>query len=219
MKLFLDTADIALVKTWKDTGLIDGVTTNPSHLSKIQKNPTHIVRALCELLPEGDISVEVTEKEPTALYQQAHKIAAIAPNITVKIPCHRDYYEVIKQLVLEGVSINVTLVFTVMQAALMGKLGVRYVSPFIGRWDELGIDGSSLLGELRPIFDRYQFHTKILAASLRTLCQVRSALCAGVDVITVSEHILAKMTTHALTEQGIALFDIDWKQIHTDHFP
>jgi transaldolase len=101
----------------------------------------------------------------------------------------------------------------------MGKLGVRYVSPFVGRWDELGIDSSLLLGELCSVFDQYQFQTKVLAASLRTLCQVHYALCAGVDAITVSESILTKMTTHTLTEHGMALFDADWKQIHTDHFP
>lgn len=219
MKIFLDTADSQAIELWIKTGLIDGITTNPTTLSKVEKNPVDTIRHLCTLLPKGDISVEVTEKDPEKVYTQAKKIAALAPNIVVKIPCHRDYYPIINRLVAEGIPINVTLVFTLIQGLLMSKLGVRYISPFIGRWDMLDIDASPLLYELRETVDRYQLPTHILAASMRTVNQVHEALNAGVDVITVSIHILEQMTTHLLTDAGIAQFDADWHNKVTSIFP
>jgi transaldolase len=219
MKIFIDSADVTAITVWKDTGLIDGITTNPTNLSKVGGNPVTIIKAICSLLSEGDISVEITEKDPEKVYLQAKKIAAIAPNIVVKIPCHRDYYAIIKKLVAEGVAINITLVFTLIQGILMSKLGVRYISPFIGRWDELDVDGIELLYELRSAIDQYQYATQILAASLRTVRHVHEALCAGVDVITVPISILEKMTTHPLTTNGMAHFDADWQKLNATNFP
>jgi transaldolase len=219
MKLFIDTADVAVIARWKDTGIIDGITTNPSNLSTVGQNPVEVVKKICALLPDGDISVEVTEKEPDAVYAQAKKIVALAPNIVVKIPCHRDYYAHINRLVAEGIAVNITLVFTLTQGILMSKLGVRYISPFVGRWDDIDVDGSELLSDLRNTIDRYGFETQILAASLRNLRHVHAALSAGADALTVPADLLEKMTTHILTESGIARFDTDWKSLKISTFP
>ncbi len=140
MKIFLDTAHVQSIKKLAQTGVIDGVTTNPSHLSKEGGDPVKVVNEICALLPEGEISVEVTEKKPEDVYKQAKKIASLADNVLVKVPCHLVYYPVIKRLVEEDVKLNITLVFSVVQGLMMGKLGVHYISPFIGRWDDIDVD-------------------------------------------------------------------------------
>ncbi len=219
MKIFLDTADLALIKTWKETGLIDGITTNPTHLSKAGGNPKQQVLAICKLLPKGEISVEVTEKEPDAVYKQAKAIAALAKNVVVKIPCHRDYYPVIEALVKEEIKLNITLVFTLIQGLLMCKLGVHYISPFIGRWDDIDQDGASLLYQLRQMIDQYGYETGLLAASLRHARHIHEAIMAGSNVITVPPDVLEKSTDHLLTNKGMALFDADWKKLGVKSFP
>jgi transaldolase len=219
MKIFLDTANADAIKKWADTGLIDGVTTNPTHLSKEQYDPTKQVLGICALLPKGEISVEVTEKEPEAVYKQAHAIAALADNIIVKVPCHKDYYQVIHKLVKDGIKINVTLVFTLIQGLLMSKLGVRYISPFVGRLDDIDIDGIQLLYDLRGMVDQYQYKTEILAASLRNIQHVHDAILAGVDVVTISPTVFEEMIEHPLTNAGIAQFDANWKKLGITKFP
>ena len=144
MKIFIDSANIEKIKKLAEIGIIDGVTTNPTHLSKEGSSPTELIKELTQIIP-GDISVEVTEKNPEKVYKQAREIANIAQNIAVKIPCHADYYPIIKKLVAEGIQINVTLVFSLMQALYMCKLGVKYISPFIGRLDDNGLDGIELV--------------------------------------------------------------------------
>ncbi len=219
MKIFLDTASLDGIKKWASTGLIDGVTTNPTHLSKEGKNPRDQVLAICNLLPEGEISVEVTEIDPDAVYRQAKEIASLADNIVIKIPCHRDYYSVIAHLVEEEVPLNITLVFTLIQGLMMCKLGVLYISPFVGRWDDIDVDGIELLSELREMIDQYGYDTAILAASLRHVRHVHGAIEAGADVITVSVPVFEKMTEHLLTDQGMAIFDADWKKLGIKQFP
>lgn len=219
MKIFLDTADVALIKQWKETDLIDGITTNPTHLSKAGGNPKQQVMAICKLLPKGEISVEITEKEPQAVYKQAKEIAALAKNVLVKIPCHRDYYPVIAALVQEKVNLNITLVFTLIQGLIMAKLGVRYISPFIGRWDDIDQDGASLLYQLRQMLDEYGYETKLLAASLRHTRHIHEAIMAGSDAITIPPDVLEKSVDHVLTNKGIALFDADWKKLGVKSFP
>lgn len=219
MKIFLDTADIALIKQWKETGLIDGITTNPTHLSKAGGNPKQQVLAICKLLPKGEISVEITEKEPQAVYKQAKAIAALAKNVIVKIPCHRDYYPVIATLVEEKVKLNITLVFTLIQGLLMCKLGVHYISPFIGRWDDIDQDGATLLYQLRQMIDEYGYDTGLLAASLRHVRHMHEAIMAGSDVITVPPDVLEKGSDNLLTNKGIAVFDADWKKLGIQSFP
>ncbi|HEV2917139.1 MAG TPA: transaldolase family protein [Candidatus Babeliales bacterium] len=218
MKIFLDTADVEAIAQWQPTGLLDGITTNPTTLSAVT-DPIETIVQICKLLPDGDISVEVTEHQPDDIYKQAKKIAAIAPNVIVKIPCYAAYYSVIRQLVLEGIAINITLVFTLMQGICMSKLGVRYISPFIGRWDDLDVDGSELLYQLRDAIDYYGYSTQILAASLRTVRHVHEAIMANVDVITVPVKILEKISTHPLTDAGMKQFNADWQKRAHSRFP
>lgn len=219
MKLFLDTGSVAEIEKWIDTGLIDGITTNPTHLSKQEKPPLEIIQTICTLLPHAEISVEVTEKKPQDVLRQAKRIAAIAKNVVVKVPCEAKYYSVIRQLSQEGVRINVTLVFTLVQAVLMAKLGAYYVSPFVGRWDDIDVDGSKLLYEMRQVFDGYGFTTAILAASMRHVRHVHEALRAGADIITVPENVMEKMTHHLVTDAGVKKFDESWKKLNLSQFP
>lgn len=219
MKIFLDTADLKAIETWKKTGLIDGVTTNPTHLSKAKGNPTKQVQAIAKLLPKGEISVEVTEKKPDAVYKQAKAIAKLGKNIVVKIPCHSDYYEVIAQLLKDGVKLNITLVFSLVQALFMSKLGVQYISPFVGRWDDIDVEGAELLYNIRHMLDEYGYQTQLLAASIRGVRHFHEAIMAGADVVTVPVDILQKASRHLLTDQGIERFDTDWKKLGIRKFP
>jgi transaldolase len=145
MKLFLDTANLQTIHYWHKLGIVDGITTNPSNLAKEGGNVTELIKKICSLMPDCPVSVEVTQQDPDAVHKQAHAIAALAKNVVVKIPCQRDYYPVIKRLVEEGVQVNVTLVFTLIQSVLVAKLGAQYVSPFVGRLEEIDADGIALL--------------------------------------------------------------------------
>jgi transaldolase len=225
MKIFLDTAHIPAIEKWAAMGIIDGVTTNPSHLSKEGQNhasldPGKLIKKICALLPNGQISVQVTESDPEKVYEQAKNLVELAPNIVVKIPCHQDYYGVIKQLVAEGVPVNITLVFSVFQGLMMCKLGVRYISPFIGRLDDAGVsgDGIAMLGDLRTMVDQYCFETQILAASLRTPEHLQAALLLGADCATLSPELLEKVVAHPLTDAGMQKFAQDWQKLGIKKF-
>lgn len=219
MKIFLDTANINAIKKWKETGLVDGVTTNPTHLAIEGNNPRKQVIEICKLLPKGEISVEVTKIKPVDVYKQAKEIAALSKNILVKIPCHANYYPVIKKLVNEKVKLNITLVFSLAQSLFMSKLGVTYISPFIGRWDDIDVDGTELLIKLRVMQEEYNFKTGILAASLRTVRNFHDAIMAGCDVATLPISIMQKAMAHPLTDQGIEKFNADWAQLGIKKFP
>lgn len=218
MKLFLDTADVAAIKLWAQTGIIDGVTTNPTLLSKTS-DPKKTIQEIIALLPQGEISVEVTEEDPNKVYEQAKKIAALHKQVLVKIPCHVSYYGVIKKLVDEKVRINVTLVFSVVQALMMSKLSVAYISPFVGRWDDIDVDGIALLQEMCELRDNYGYETQILAASLRTVRQLHDAVLTGADVVTLPPSLLEKALQHPLTDKGMELFAADWKKLGISQFP
>lgn len=217
MKLFLDSANIEDIRAW--AYLIDGVTTNPSHLAHENKDPKKQILEICSLLPNKDISVEVTLAEPKALAEQARAIAKLAPNVVVKIPCHQPYYPVIAQLVREGIKINVTLVFTLVQSLFMCKLGVKYISPFIGRWDDIDVEGVNILFELRSMVDHYSYSTQILAASIRSIRHLHEAILAGADVATVPTAVLEKSSQHILTKEGMATFNADWNKLGNPKFP
>lgn len=219
MKIFLDTANLEGIKKWAMTGLIDGVTTNPTHLSKEGGNPKEQILAICAALPEGEISVEVTEQDPDAVYKQAKDIAALAENIVVKIPCHHNYYQVIRRLAHEEIPLNITLVFSLVQGLMMCKLGVRYISPFVGRLDDIDVDGIELLPEMREMVDEYGFDTGILAASLRGVRHMHEAILAGADAATISLPVFEKMIEHPLTDQGIKTFSADWAKLGVRQFP
>lgn len=219
MKIFLDTANLEGIKKWAMTGLIDGVTTNPTHLSKEGGNPKEQILAICAALPEGEISVEVTEQDPDAVYKQAKDIAALAENIVVKIPCHHNYYQVIRRLAHEEIPLNITLVFSLVQGLMMCKLGVRYISPFVGRLDDIDVDGIEVLPEMREMVDEYGFDTGILAASLRGVRHMHEAILAGADAATISLPVFEKMIEHPLTDQGIKTFSADWAKLGVRQFP
>lgn len=212
MKLFLDTADRSAIRHWVETGVIDGVTTNPSHLSKEGSSTKEVLLEICSMV-NGDVSIEVVEKDPQAVYKQAKDIAALASNVVVKIPFHEDYLAVIKQLVSEGVALNITLVFSVLQAMLVAKLGVRYVSPFVGRWDDIDVDGLAIVGDIRQTFDNYELDSQILAASLRTVMHWHHAALIGADVATIPPKLLTQVMQHPLTQAGIDKFDADWAKL------
>jgi len=219
MKIFLDTANYALIERWFQTGLIDGVTTNPTHLSKEGGDPVVLVKKICALLVDGHISVEVTETAPERVYTQAKALAALSPNVVVKIPCHPDYLCIIQKLVHEEIPLNITLVFNLMQGMCMSKLGVVYISPFVGRLDDSGVDGTALLSELSDMLDTYDYETELLAASIRHVGHVHAAIEAGADVITLPPEILAKSLEHPLTDRGMELFANDWKKLGIQTFP
>lgn len=213
MKIFLDTANRTEINRWIKTGIIDGVTTNPSLLAKEGGNIKQVLTDICALLPEGDISIEVVEKDAQAVYEQALEIAAFAPNVTVKIPFAEQYLPIINRLCLDGIAVNVTLIFSVLQALLVAKMGVAYISPFIGRWDDIDVNGIKLIEELMQLKTNYDFESEILAASIRNLTHWNQAALAGADVATVQPIFLEQLMRHPLTEQGIAKFDTDWKKL------
>lgn len=219
MKLFLDTASVDAVKKWQKTGLVDGITTNPTLLSKEGDNPKKVIQTLCDLLPNGEISVEVTEKGPEAVYKQAQRIAALAPNVVVKVPCHVDYYSVVDRLVQDDIAVNVTLVFSLPQAMFMAKLGATYVSPFIGRLDDSGADGVAIVKDIHQSFMCHMIDTEILAASIRSVEHVNQVMKMGVDVVTVPVALMEQLTMHPLTEKGIERFNADWVQTGITTFP
>lgn len=219
MKIFLDTAHIESIEYYASLGIIDGITTNPTNLSKVAGNPTQVIKKICALLPHSPINVEVTHEDAKDIYTQAMAIKNIAPNIVVKIPCHEKYYPIIKQLVSEGVSINITLVFSLLQSLMMCKLGVDYISPFVGRLDDIDSDGIGLLNEIRLMIDMYEYKTKILAASIRSIDDLHEALLAGADIATLPMNVLEKAIKHPLTDEGIQQFLSDWEKTGYDSFP
>lgn len=212
MQLFLDSADRVMIKKWMPTGLVDGVTTNPSLLSKQGLNTKDVIVEICSMV-EGDVSVEVVEKEPSLVYKQARQIAELAENVVVKIPFAMEYLPIINQLSRDGIAMNITLVFSVVQALMVAKLGVSYVSPFIGRLDDVGQTGVDLISDLVTVFDRYDFETEILAASIRSVEHWRQVALMGADVATVPPAIFEQAMHHNLTKEGIAKFDADWASL------
>jgi len=220
MKLFIDTANPKEVARWMETGLLDGVTTNPSLLHKEGGDPVKVIKKICSIVKKGDVSVEVTEKDPKKVYTQAKKIAKLAKNVVVKIPCHPDYFSVIKKLVDEKNNLNITLVFSLTQAMMLCKLGVKYISPFVGRLDDIDTDGLELVGNIRHMIDEYVFlNTKVLAASIRHVRHLHAAILLGADVATVPAAVLEKAALHPLTDRGMEKFLADFKKLKVKRFP
>lgn len=219
MKIFLDTSNLTKIKAWVHTGLIDGVTTNPTNLSLEGPDPKKHILEICSIIKDGDISVEITEKSPDNVYNQAKAITALAENIVVKIPCHPDYFGIIKKLVDEGVQINITLVFTVIQSLMMAKLGVKYISPFVGRLEDIDSPGTELIEDIRSMLDTYGFETQLLSASIRTVKNFHDSIMAGADAVTLPVEVFEKSMHHVLTDNGITKFDNDWKKLGIKQFP
>lgn len=220
MKIFLDSADYEAIKQWASTRLIDGVTTNPTLLSKVPgKEPRELILALCDVMGARDVSVEVTQREPRAVYEQARKIAALASNIVVKVPCLKEYVPIIDKLVSEGIKLNITLVFSAVQALMMAKLGVAYVSPFIGRLEDIDSNGLELIADIRDIFSEYDYKTQILAASIRSVRHIHEVALLGADIATIPVKLFNKSLDHPLSMQGLNQFLSDWQETNISLFP
>jgi transaldolase len=210
MKLYLDSADYAAIASFAVTGLIDGVTMNPSNLAKQGEPPVEVIQKVCALLPRGFISVQVTEEEPEKIYAQAHAIAKLSDTILVKVPCYMPYYPIIRRLVADGIRLNITLVFSLAQALWMSKLKVHTISPFIGRLYEAGSDGLGMLADICAMRNQYGFATEVLAASVRTVEHVEGAIRLGADAMTISPALFQSLLQHPLTDKGVAQFKADW---------
>ncbi len=219
MKFFLDTANLESIIKAQKTGLIDGITTNPTHLSKEKLDATSLVKKIAQQMYPHDVSVEVTEKTPEAIYNQALAIASLAPNIVVKVPCYTEYVSVIHSLVQEGIALNITLLFSAVQGLCMAKLDVKYISPFMGRLDDTDGDGVALVADLKKILDNYNSQTELLAASLRSIPHLHEVALIGADVATLPVKLFQTMLDHPLTDKGMRLFDEDWQSLGIKKFP
>ncbi|WP_420335261.1 fructose-6-phosphate aldolase [Roseibium sp.] len=209
MKFFVDTADTAVIKELESTGLLDGVTTNPSLIAKSGRDFKEVIAEICEITG-GDVSAEVAATEFDQMIKEAHVLRAIAENVVIKLPLTFDGLKACKQLTEEGTKTNVTLCFSANQALLAAKAGATYISPFIGRLDDMNIDGLELIREIRVIYDNYGFDTEILAASIRTPNHVKECAIIGADVATVPPATLKTLVKHPLTDKGLDAFLADW---------
>jgi len=209
MKFFVDTAEIDEIRELAETGMVDGVTTNPSLIMKSGRDILEVTKEICDLVP-GPVSAEVTATEASAMITEGRKLAKIAPNIAVKVPLTWDGLKACKALSGEGNMVNVTLCFSSAQALLAAKAGATFISPFIGRLDDIGLDGMELIADIRQIYDNYAFETEILAASIRSVNHVQVAAKIGADVATVPPNVLKKLADHPLTDKGLAAFLADW---------
>jgi transaldolase len=209
MKFFVDTAEIKEIAGLLPTGLIDGVTTNPSLIMKSGRNFREVVAEICALVP-GPVSAEVTAMESAKMIEEGKSLAKIAGNVVVKLPLTLEGLIACKALTGEGIKTNVTLCFSANQALLAAKAGATYISPFIGRLDDINIDGMELIREIRTIYDNYDFRTGILAASIRSPNHVKDAALAGADVSTVPPSVLKSLVHHPLTDKGLKSFLDDW---------
>jgi transaldolase len=211
MKLFLDSADPKEIASLVATGLVDGVTTNPSLAAKTGKPLFDSLRAICDLV-KGSVSAEVTALEADQMIAEGKRLAKISDNITIKVPLTWNGLRACKSLSGDGHTVNVTLCFSPNQALLAAKAGATFISPFIGRLDDAGHDGMALIREIRQIYDNYGYATEILAASIRHATHVRDAALAGADVATMPAGIFRQLVYHPLTDKGLAAFLEDWKK-------
>lgn len=209
MQLFIDTADVALLRELHATGLVDGVTTNPSLIAKSGFDFLETIAEIAELV-EGPVSAEVAATETDAMLAEGRRLAALATNVVVKLPLTFDGLRAARVFAAEGVSTNVTLCFSLNQALLAAKAGATFVSPFIGRLDDYGADGSGLIGEIRAVYDQFDLDTEILAASIRNPAHVRAAALAGADCATLPPAVFRELVAHPLTDQGLDQFARDW---------
>ncbi len=209
MKFFVDTADVADIAELNDTGLLDGVTTNPSLILKSGRDIMEVTKEICDMV-EGPVSAEVTATEFDGIMREADVLAKIASNICIKLPLTMDGLKACKALTSDGHKTNVTLCFSANQALLAAKAGATFISPFIGRLDDMAIDGMELISDIRQIYDNYDFDTEILAASIRTVNHVKEAALIGADVATIPPSTLKALVKHPMTDKGLDAFTADW---------
>ncbi|MFK7765434.1 MAG: fructose-6-phosphate aldolase [Roseobacter sp.] len=209
MKFFVDSADTAAISELNDLGMVDGVTTNPSLILKSGRDIIEVTKEICGIV-SGPVSAEVVALEADAMIAEGRKLAEIAENITVKLPLTWDGLKACKVLSDEGKMVNVTLCFSANQALLAAKAGATFISPFIGRLDDMSIDGCELIEDIRTIYDNYGFETQILAASIRSVNHVQQVALIGADVMTSPPEVIKKLANHPLTDKGLEQFMADW---------
>lgn len=212
MKIFLDSANLESIKMYNDMGILDGVTTNPSLLSKEKGDPRIVMNEIVRIV-KGPVNLEVIGTDYEVIIEEAHRLKKYGENVVVKIPMIPAGLRAVKRLAQEGISTNVTLIFSSNQAILAAKSGASYVSPFIGRLDDNGQDGMSIVREITQIFANYKFETEILVASIRHPIHVIEAGKCGADIVTLPPEILQKMFTHPLTDKGLNGFLSDWNKV------
>lgn len=211
MKFFVDTAEVAEIRELHAIGLLDGVTTNPSLVAKSGRDFKEVVKEICDLLPGLPVSAEVAATDYDGMMAEADVLSKIAENVVIKLPLTLDGLKACKALSDKGIKTNVTLCFSANQALLAAKVGATYISPFLGRLDDINLDGMQLIEDIRQIYDNYGFDTQILAASIRTANHVSDAALAGADVATIPPAVLKKLAEHPLTKNGLDAFVKDWK--------
>ncbi len=209
MKFFVDTADTAAIRELADLGMVDGVTTNPSLILKSGRDIVEVTKEICDMV-SGPVSAEVVATEAKQMIAEGLKLATIAPNIAIKVPLTWDGLTACKALTSEGHMVNVTLCFSAAQAILAAKAGASFISPFIGRLDDIHIDGMELIEDIRTIYDNYDYETEILAASIRSVNHVVEAGRIGADIVTAPPAVIKAMAGHPLTDKGLDQFLKDW---------
>jgi len=211
MKFFVDTAEIDAIAELNDLGMVDGVTTNPSLILKSGRDILEVTEEICDLV-DGPVSAEVVATDADAMIAEGRKLAEIADNIAVKLPLTWDGLKACKTLSGEGKTVNVTLCFSANQALIAAKAGATFISPFIGRLDDIGIDGMDLIADIRTIYDNFGFETEILAASIRTVNHIAESARIGADIVTAPPAVIEALAKHPLTDKGLDAFLTDWAQ-------
>ncbi|GAQ95296.1 transaldolase [Thermodesulfovibrio aggregans] len=212
MKFFIDTANVEEIKKAWETGVIDGVTTNPSLIAKEKREPISLLKEICEIV-DGPVSAEAVSLKFEDMVKEAYELSKIHPNIVIKIPMTEDGLKAVKKLSQEGIKTNVTLVFSPMQALLAAKAGATYVSPFVGRLDDISHFGMELIRDIQIIFENYAFETEVIVASIRNPIHVLEAARIGADIATIPYSVIKQLIKHPLTDIGIEKFLSDWEKI------
>jgi transaldolase len=215
MKIFLDSANLEAIKKYNDMGLLDGITTNPSLLSKEGGDPQKTMEEISRII-KGDVSLEVVAVDYEGMMEQGRRLRKYGDNVVVKVPMTAEGLKACKALTAEGIPVNVTLIFSPNQAILAAKAGAKYVSPFIGRLDDVGKDGMNLIREIKQIYPNYDFKTQILVASIRHPMHVVDAAKIGAEVVTLPPAVLEKMLKHQLTDIGLKNFLADWEKLKSE---
>lgn len=209
MKFFVDTAITAEIRELHDLGLLDGVTTNPSLIAKSGRDFKEVIAEICNMVP-GPVSAEVSAMDYAGMVAEGEHLATIANNVVIKLPLTLNGLSACRHFSAKGIKTNLTLCFSATQALLAAKAGATYISPFVGRLDDLNIDGMALIREIRTIYDNYQYDTEILAASIRSGNHVKLAAIAGADVATIPPAVIKGLAQHVLTDKGLEQFAKDW---------
>lgn len=210
MKIFMDTANVEEIKEFADMGVVYGVTTNPTLIAKSGRTQQDVIPEICKLI-DGPVSAEVISTDCDGMVKEARALAKIAENVVVKIPCIKEGLKAVKILSAEGIRTNVTLVFSLGQALLAARAGSSYVSPFVGRLDDIGEDGVGLVADMVEVFRNYDIKTEIIAASIRSVGHVNDVMLAGADIATIPTKVLRAMLVHQLTDKGLAKFLEDYR--------